>query len=323
MNVKHILVAMADLSATKSPALDKAAAVARKSGAVITLFHSIYSPYVAGERFYSPDTLQTDIEAAVNAPKIKLTKLAARLEQDGLVVRVRVRWDYPVYESIVREVMRERIDLVVAESHRHTRTARVMLTNTDWQLIRVCPCPVLFVKTARHYDRSRILAAVDPMHAHAKPEQLDSRILEAGSELAAAFNGRLHAVHCYHLGSPFSSGALIEPVPLPVNVMELQLAEVRKAFDRLIEPHALTARRTHLRPGNPAREISALAGELNAGVVVMGAVSRSGLRHLFIGSTAERVIDHLPCDVLVIKPDGFKTPVPRRPGYRPIVLPPL
>lgn len=323
MKVRHILVALADLSATKSPALDKAVAIARKTGASITLFHSLYSPYVAGERFYSPDVLQKDIEAAVNVPKEQLAGVAARLAKGGVEARARVRWDYPVYESLVREVLREGIDLVVAESHRHTRTARVLLTNTDWQLIRLCPCPVLFVKTARPYDRGRVLAAVDPMHAHAKPANLDERIMAVGNDLAAAFNGRLHAVHNYLLGTPFSSGALLDTVSLPISVTELQLKEVRKAYDRLLEPYALTARRRHLRPGSPVREIPAVAEDIQAVVVVMGAVSRSGLKRLFIGSTAERVIDRLPCDVLIIKPDDFKTPVPRRPGYRPMVLPPL
>jgi universal stress protein E len=45
----------------------------------------------------------------------------------------------------------------------------------------------------------------------------------------------------------------------------------------------------------------------------MGAVSRSGLRKLFLGSTAEQLLDRLPCDVLVVKPAGFRTPVAYRP----------
>ena len=323
MKVKHILVAIADPSARSSAALAKAAMLARKSDAEVTIFHSLYSPYVAGEQFYSPDALEKDIEGAVNARKAQLAKLVKQFEKDGLRVRVRVRWDYPVYESIVREAVRERIDLVVAESHRHTRAARVVLSNTDWQLIRLCPCPVLFVKTTKPYDRVRVLAAVDPLHAHAKPEALDTRILQAGSELAEAFNGRLHAVHSYLLATPFTSGVLMEPVPLPVNVAEQHLAEVRKAFSKLTAPFAVGPRRTHLRAGNAGEEIPAVAEEIEAGVVVMGAVSRSGLKRLFIGSTAERVIDHLKCDVLVIKPDDFKTPVPKSPGYRPVVLPPL
>ena len=323
MKVKHILVAIADPTARSSAALAKAAMLARKSGAEVTIFHSLYSPYVAGEQFYSPDALEKDIEGAVNARKAQLAKLAKQFEKDGLRVRMRVRWDYPVYESIVREAVRERVDLVVAESQRHTRVARVVLSNTDWQLIRLCPCPVLFVKTTKPYDRVRVLAAVDPLHAHAKPEALDTRILQVGSDLAEAFNGRLHAVHSYLLATPFTSGVLMEPVPLPVNVAEQHLAQVRKAFDELTAPFALGPRRTHLRAGNAGEEIPAVAEEIGAGVVVMGAVSRSGLKRLFIGSTAERIIDHLKCDVLVIKPEGFKTPVPKQPGYRPVVLPPL
>lgn len=323
MKVKHILVAMGDPAAKASPALTKAAAIATKTGATITLFHSLYSPYVAGEQFYSPEALEKDIEAAVNSRKAQITRLSKALEASGIEVRVRVRWDYPVHESIVREVMREDVDLVVAESHRHARAARVVLSNTDWQLIRVCPCPLLFVKTAQPYDRTRILAAVDPMHAHAKPEDLDSRILDISRDFAETFGGRMHAVHCYMLASPFAAGGLMEPVPLPVDVAQQHAAVVRRAFDDMLKPYELGPKRAHLRVGSAGLEIPDVAEKVDAGVVVMGAVSRSGLKRLFIGSTAERVIDHLKCDVLVVKPSGFKTPVPKKPSYKPVVLPPL
>jgi universal stress protein E len=323
MKVKQILVALSDPATKASPALDKAAALARKLGAEVTLFHSVYSPYVAGEQFYSPDALQKDIEGAVNLRKSQLARTAAVLEKAGVTVRVRVRWDYPVYESIVREVMREGVDLVVAESHRHTRAARVILSNTDWQLMRLCPCPVLFVKTAKPYDRARVLAAVDPLHAHDKPAALDHDLLDTGREFAALFGGKLHAVHAYMVATPFTSGVMMEPVPLPVNVAEQHAAAVRRAFDGLLGPYELGRRNAHLRVGGAAEEVPAVAEEIDAGLVVMGVVSRSGLKRLFIGSTAERVIDRLKCDVLVLKSKGFKTPVPKRPGNRPVVLPPL
>lgn len=323
MKATHILVAISDPAAKSSPAIDKAVALAGKLGADVTLFHSVYSPYVAGEQFYSPDALQRDIEGAVNLRKSQLSRLAAGLAKSGVEVRVRVRWDYPVYESIVREAMREGVDLVVAESHRHTRAARVILSNTDWQLMRLCPCPVLFVKTARSYDRARVLAAVDPLHAHDKPAALDRDLLDTGRDLAALFNGRLHAVHAYMIATPFTSGVMMEPVPLPVNVAEQHAASVRKSFEKLTAPYELGKRNLHLRIGGAADEVPAVAEEIDAGLLVMGVVSRSGLKRLFIGSTAERVIDHVKCDVLVLKPQGFKTPVPKRPGNRPVVLPPL
>lgn len=46
-------------------------------------------------------------------------------------------------------------------------------------------------------------------------------------------------------------------------------------------------------------------------MVVMGAISRSGLKAAFIGNTAERVLDDLPCDLLVVKPQRFTNRVPR------------
>jgi universal stress protein E len=46
----------------------------------------------------------------------------------------------------------------------------------------------------------------------------------------------------------------------------------------------------------------------------MGAVSRSGVKRLVLGSTVERVLDELPCDVLVVKPRGFRTPPPTAGG---------
>jgi hypothetical protein len=43
----------------------------------------------------------------------------------------------------------------------------------------------------------------------------------------------------------------------------------------------------------------------------MGAISRSGLKRLLIGNTAERILDDLRCDVLVVKPPKFRNRVPR------------
>ena len=56
-------------------------------------------------------------------------------------------------------------------------------------------------------------------------------------------------------------------------------------------------------------ELPEHASKLNADVVVMGAVSRNRWKRLFIGATAERTLEFVPCDMLIIKPDWFHTPV--------------
>jgi nucleotide-binding universal stress UspA family protein len=68
---------------------------------------------------------------------------------------------------------------------------------------------------------------------------------------------------------------------------------------------------------HPADAIAQTARELHSSIVVMGAVSRSGLKRLFIGNTAERTLDLLTCDVLIVKPQRFVNRVPlRRRGAR-------
>ena len=71
--------------------------------------------------------------------------------------------------------------------------------------------------------------------------------------------------------------------------------------------------RAHLVDGNPATRNSARwRASCGAGIVVMGALSRSGLQRVFIGNTAERVLGSLACDVLVVKPANVAPRVAQR-----------
>jgi nucleotide-binding universal stress UspA family protein len=57
-----------------------------------------------------------------------------------------------------------------------------------------------------------------------------------------------------------------------------------------------------LRDGKPSDQILAAAREWDADVIVIGTHGRSGVSRLLLGSTAEAVVRHAPCPVLVIKP---------------------
>ncbi len=65
----------------------------------------------------------------------------------------------------------------------------------------------------------------------------------------------------------------------------------------------------HLLKGYPREKIPVLAKEIEADLVVMGTVARTGISGFFMGNTAETILNQLDCSVLAIKPQGFKTPV--------------
>lgn len=54
--------------------------------------------------------------------------------------------------------------------------------------------------------------------------------------------------------------------------------------------------------GVPFKEICQVAEEENCQLIVIGTHGRTGLYHLLIGSTAERVVQHASCPVLSLKP---------------------
>ena len=144
---KAILVAVRDPGARKQIAIRKAARIAAASGARITLFHAFSAP------FPLPDPMPSDPGA-----------ICARLPNSGATscrnwrarcARRVSRWSAK-WSGISRRhtrsyatFWRDKPDLVVAESHRHSRVARWFLANSDWELIRECPCPVWFVKQER------------------------------------------------------------------------------------------------------------------------------------------------------------------------------
>jgi universal stress protein E len=51
--------------------------------------------------------------------------------------------------------------------------------------------------------------------------------------------------------------------------------------------------------------------KIGSAIVVLGALSRSGIKRAFIGDTAERLIDELRSDLLVVKPAHFTIRIPR------------
>jgi universal stress protein E len=77
---------------------------------------------------------------------------------------------------------------------------------------------------------------------------------------------------------------------------------------RFLNTHPVLGDRSYIYEGLAHECLQQAAKEHAADFVVMGAIARRGLKRLFIGSTAERVLDRLPCDLVIIKPLEFELP---------------
>ena len=117
---------------------------------------------------------------------------------------------------------------------------------------------------------------------------------------------------------PIPLAAVAEGVLSDDEVARIQSKSAQLAADkleRLVHPVGIPESRRHLIARHPTDAIEQVAAETGSALLVMGAISRSGLRRLLIGNTAEKVLDHLSSDLLIIKPPGLirQPPPARRP----------
>ncbi len=148
-------------------------------------------------------------------------------------------------------------------------------------------------------DPLRLTSMVAPLDL--SPASL--RALDFALPLARRFGARLHYLHVYEGAHQFATIAT-SPLLWPAKEAGRHLAdEVELNYGT--RPAKADC---HLRIGDPAREIVATAEQLNAGLIVMAAHGKGGLRHFLLGSTTEKIIRSANCPVLIVR-DASRGPV--------------
>jgi universal stress protein E len=316
MTWQRIMFAASSAGVADNHVLEKLTRIASAMRAELELFHCVFDPGIGS---FTSASVEQAIRDLTQYQRRQLEMSAEQLRARGLEVRASIRWDYPPHEGIVRQVFRHKPDLLVAQSTRRSRLGRLVLTYTDYLLIQSCPCPLLLIKTARPYSELYVVAAVDPTHAHDKPGALDAAILDAATELSRPFAASLHVFHACRPWRVALRGSGVAKAPEAVR------AEVEAAYRKHVEAQVgeivrcrgIPRDHVHVQEGDAALLIPEFAAHTSADIAVIGAVSRSSLRSALIGHTAERVLDMLDCDVMIVKPPGFRSPVPSSsPGER-------
>ena len=306
------ILSVVDPTADAQPALQRAAWLAKSTGAELELLICYYNEYLSGDRLFDSPSLEKARNEIIANEEQRLETLAEPIREAGIVVKTTALWDHPLYEGIVRQAIESEADIVFKDTHHHSAVTRAVFSNTDWSLIRTCPTPLWLVKPQDIASAPAFVAAIDPMNEHDKPAALDDEILQLSKLLSKQVGGSVHAFHSYdpRIAVATATANAYIPVSLPFDEIELQMHEDhQKRFGEITKFHGIDDEHAHLKSGLTHEELAALATEVDADVVVMGAVARNRWKRLFIGATAERTLEHLPCDLLIVKPDWFRTPV--------------
>lgn len=303
---KNMLVVL-DPTREAQPALSRAIYLANQTHARIKLFLAIYDFSYEMTTMLSSDEREAMRKGVINQRNAWIEDMLKKLDRGQVEIEVKVVWHNRPFEAIIQEAISGGHDLILKSTHEHDKLKAVIFTPTDWHLLRKSPIPVLLVKERVWPKNSHILAAVNAGNDEAAHASLNDKIVDEVKELAALTQSVPHLVNSYP-GTPINIAIEIpefDPESYTEAVREHHSLEMIK----IAKKHDIDQDCCHVREGLPEDVIPQVAKEINAELVVLGTVGRTGISAALIGNTAEHVIDQLDCDVLALKPEGFVSPL--------------
>ncbi|GAA5217766.1 universal stress protein UspE [Corallincola platygyrae] len=305
-NFTSILVVV-DPTRNEQPALNRAVELAVKTGASLKVFLAIYDFSYEMTTMLSGEEREAMRSGVIAQREEWLSELVEAYSDKSLTIQVKVVWHNRPFESVIEEVLKDGHDIIIKATHEHDKLKSVIFTPTDWHLMRKSPVPVLLVKQHAWPANGNILAAVNSGSEEEAHISLNEQIITEANDMAGLLKADVHLVNTYP-GTPVNIAIEI-PEFDPKSYNQAVCDHHVKELHREAEKHGVCTANCHVKEGLPEDVIPRLAEELDAELVILGSVGRTGLSAALIGNTAEHIIDSLNCDVLALKPEGFVSPI--------------
>jgi nucleotide-binding universal stress UspA family protein len=300
-----ILVAT-DGSEEAELAATTAANLAQKTGSELHVVH-VFGITPVGPPVY-PEATDLQGEALEAQAQERISEQRAREVLEAEVGKVRsaggtVAEGHLIEGRIAPEIvaLAEEIGagLIVMGSRGHGGIRRALMGSVSDSVMRHAHCPVLVVRSEPVSFPTKILLATDGSK--------DAELATAtAADLARSTGSELHVV------SVFPGSAYVHPYyedRFPEAAERLR-REAREERQEMLDEQVERIRKaggdvaqTHIRTGEAAEEIVALAEEMGAGLVVVGSHGLGGIRRALIGSVSAAVVPHAHCPVMVVRPE--------------------
>jgi universal stress protein E len=292
------LLLVADQTLHQSPAMLRAVALAKASGAVLAV-----------RAFVEPAPVVHLWEEKVDDARYqgylrRCRRWAAdeldRLNDLGLDVTVEVVFTTHPLLDILKAVEDLKPDLLIKDVTLEPMLKRVFITPLDCHLLRECLVPVHLVNETRYGLPHRVVAAVDPFDPSSQINGLNDIIIQTANALALQCDAPLHLLYAYDLSPAFNGDAPLAGGGWSVDFIEELRESLHLAFVTLADRYAIPPERRHFVMGLPVPVIHEFVEQYLADVVVMGTVHRVGIDR-FIGSNTERALYSVPGSLLAVR----------------------
>lgn len=291
-----------DFSSESLKTLRFAKLLAMQTGARLHLTHVVSPPVISSARpVIIPPAFSEEAIAASARQRMKA--LLAELSLSARSTPSTVRSGAPVEE--IKEAARKiDADLIVMATRGHTGLKRAFLGSTTERVVREAPCPVLVVREKEDQPTKKrapqtalrfrkILVPIDFSEC--------SRLgLGYALGFAEDFGARLVLFHsvfipAYVLGDKYTALAMPDLIATQQDYAKDEMEKLRQSVSRKGREVE-----SEIAFGSPVEQITDYVTKEDVDLIITSTHGRSGLRRVFIGSTAERIVRHASCPVLVV-----------------------
>lgn len=275
------ILAAVDFSEWTPDVVATAAGLARASGAKLELLHVL--------PLRETDTGAAEAQLALCVPRELAEAVSARRATRAVVAEL----------GILEAARESGADVIVVGTHGRTGLQHIRLGSVAERVVELSPVPVLTVRRDAARRQGGAMLKISKILCPVDFSEHSQAALDHAAELARRYGAELTLLH------------VVEPVLYPVAYGLPPVAPVdyeqvaREAAVRTLA--GLAAKLPNLKVGQKvesgaaSQRICELAKEKGFDLVVLATHGYTGLKHVLLGSTAERVVRHAPCAVLVVK----------------------
>lgn len=282
-------------------AVQEALWLAAGTGAKLTFFHSLDISEKA-QWLITEEQLENNVRDQAEEVLKQFVKRAA---DEGIEADYEVTFGRS-WQQIIQKAVEGKYDLVIAGTRHQSQLRSVLFGSTGMKLLRQCPTPVWITHPREIRELRSVVVATDLT-------EVSNRVVDAAATLAGKYGAQLHVLHVIHPATTHE----LRGIGLPLMRIEEHQRQEREHAEKMLKqqverptvkalpqpPNVILA------SGEPDEVILKTLDDLSADVLVMATIGRSGIPGMVIGNTAERLLPHVRCSVLALKPAEFVTPL--------------
>ena len=302
MAYRKVLIPV-DFSEYSETAFRYALSFAKQTGARLSLAHVSTALHCSRTELYgdSPE-LDDALRAHVQRLQRQISRYIGEANREDVPVDYAILEADDVVNKLLDYLAEHAYDLVIMGTHGRTGLKHLFLGSIAEKIVRYSPVPVLTLHKCAGDCRIRKILVPVGFSRHSL------EAIENAVDLAQGLGG---SVMLLHVIERVIYPAFYPEGYTPVIDFEPQLHQrIMNKLNHLIEDYPGVSVDARISAGKPSDEIIEHARSHNAGLIVMATRGLSGLEHLLVGSTTERVMRLSEVPVLAFRTAPDRNPAP-------------